>query len=269
MLFLVGAALAQDADRVVPDCPNPTPLTALQDAYTRGETSFANLDLDGLNQAATDAETGLPCLREPITPKDAAAYHRLMGMHAFASQERDRVKTEFHAARKLQPGYEVPAEVAPVGHPMIAAYDEAVLVDEGELQQPIPPVDGFVTVGGVRGAARAANSPAVIQVYETGDVITETLYLPPGAEMPLWGPAPTTGRDLRKPMLIATAATGAVAIGMYGAAYGMKSNFLDTEDPIEDDRLDDVYVRNRVTFFGSLGVGAAAIGLGTVTVLVW
>ena len=226
MLFLVGAALAQDAERTVPDCPNATTLTELQDAYTRGEASFANLDIDGLNSAANDAEGGLPCLREPITPKDAAAYHRLMGMHAFASQERDRVKAEFHAARKLQPGYEVPADVAPPGHPMIAAYDEAVLVDEGELQQPVPPVDGYVTVGGVRGAARAANSPAVLQVFEPGDTISETLYLSPGTEMPLWGPAPTgTGRDLRRPMLIATATTGALAVGMYGAAYGMKRNF--------------------------------------------
>ena len=70
-------------------------------------------------------------------------------------------------------------------------------------------------------------------------------------------------------MLIATAATGAVAVGMYGAAFGMKQSFLDTEDPIADDRLDDLYVRNRVTFFGSVGIGVAAVGLGTVTVLVW
>ena len=266
MLFLLAsAALAQDA----PDCASATTLSQLKDATVRGEESFANLDLEGLGQAATDAETALPCLSEAITPRDAAAYHRLMGMHAFATQERERVKSEFHAARKLEPGYEVPEDVAPTGHPMIAAYEEAVLVDEGTLQQPVPPEGGYVTVGGVRGAARAELSPAIIQVFEPQDALTETLYLSPGTEMPIWGPVPelADSRTLRRPMLAATGATAAVALGLQGVAFASKNKFLDESTP--DGELETLYARNRATYFSSVGVGAVAVGLGTVTLLVW
>ncbi|MCP4810140.1 MAG: hypothetical protein GY913_24575 [Proteobacteria bacterium] len=267
MLFLLAsAALAQDA----PTCPAPTSLSQLKDATVRGEESFANLDIDGLGQAAGDAETALPCLSEAITPRDAAAYHRLMGMHAFATQERERVKYEFHAARKLEPGYEVPQAVAPTGHPMIAAYEEAVLVDEGALSQPVPPEGGYVTVGGVRGAARAELSPAILQVFEEGDALSETLYLSPGAELPMWGPLPEPlpePKQLRRPMLAATAATGVVALGLQGVAWSSKNKFLDTDTADAD--LEGLYARNRATYFSSVGVGAVAVGLGTVTLLVW
>lgn len=268
LFFLATAALAQDPA----DCPTPTTLSQLKDATVRGEESFANLDIEGLNQAATDAETALPCLSEPITPRDVAAYHRLMGMHAFANQERERVQAEFHAARKAESGYELPQEVAPVGHPMVAAYEQAVLSDEGERQQPVPPDGGYVTVGGVRGAARAELSPSILQVFEPDDALTETLYLPPGAVLPIWGPLPEPLPDpasLRRPLLAATAATGAVALGLQGVAIASRRSFQDTADPAADAQLDTLYARNRATFFSSVGVGAVAVGLGTVTLLVW
>ncbi len=250
------------------ECPSPTTLSVLQDAYARGEQSFANLDIEGLNQASDDAAQALPCLSESITLNDAAAYHRLMGMSAFANQERDRVKAEFHAARLLQPGYAVPEDVAPQGHPMIAAYDEAVLLDEGAHEEPVPPLGGYVTVGGVRGATRRANSPAIIQVFEGDGSITLTLHLGPGQVMPMFGPPPLTEtRSLRVPMLVATAATGAVALGTYGAAAKFRSDFQDPATAEED--LSDLYVRNRVSFFTSMGMGAATLALGTVTVVVW
>lgn len=269
MLFLLAAsAMAQDGA----ECASPTTLSQLKDATVRGEQSFANLDIEGLNQAATDAQTALPCLAEPITPRDVAAYHRLMGMHAFASQERDRVQAEFHAARKADTGYELPEEVAPVGHPMIAAYEQAVLTDEGERQEPVPPEGGYVTVGGVRGASRAELSPAILQVFEPGDDLTETLYLPPGAALPMWGPLPEPlpePANLRRPLLAATAATGAVALGLQGVAISSRRAFRDTADPASDPQLETLYARNRATFFSSVGVGAVAVGLGTVTLLVW
>ncbi len=271
LLLLCTQALAQDdsvGSTASADCPSPTTLSVLQDAYARGEQSFANLDIEGLNQASDDAAQALPCLVEPITLNDAAAYHRLMGMSAFANQERDRVKAEFHAARLLQPGYAVPEEVAPQGHPMIAAYEEAVLLDEGAHEEPVPPLGGYVTVGGVRGATRRANSPAIIQVFEGDGTITQTLHLGPGEVMEMFGPPPLSEtRNLRVPMLVATAATGAVALGTYGAAAKFKSDFQDPGTPEAD--LSELYVRNRVSFFTSMGMGAATVALGTVTVVVW
>ena len=117
--FFALPSAAWAADR----CAQGATLSQLDATSVRGEQAFADLDLDGLTEARDEAVSLLPCLVEPIAPGQAAAYHRLMGMHAFAAGQRDQVLSEFHAARKLVPGYAVPESVAPPGHPLIEAYE--------------------------------------------------------------------------------------------------------------------------------------------------
>ncbi|MCB9765810.1 MAG: hypothetical protein H6739_38905 [Alphaproteobacteria bacterium] len=251
------------------DCTQQTTLADLNAAAARGEQAFADLDVEALNAARDDALEALPCLGESISPSDAAAFHRLMGMSAFVARERQQVTSEFHAARKLQPGYEVPESVAPPGHPLIEAYNDAVLADEGALRTPYPPVGGYVTVGGVRGAPRPANSPVILQVYESGDTLVETLYLPPGETLPEWGPAPLPedAPNVRMPLLIATGGTLLAAGGMYGVAKVYSNQFYDTTTPTSE--LSDLRGRTNTFAFGSVVFFGAAVGLGTVTILKW
>ena len=84
MLLLISASLAQDAEYSRDSCTEDANLEQLRSAYKQGEEAFSNLDLDGLTGASDDAEGALPCLNEPIDPYDASAYHRLMGLNAFA-----------------------------------------------------------------------------------------------------------------------------------------------------------------------------------------
>jgi hypothetical protein len=67
-------------------CPEPTSLAGLQASVEAGEASFAGLDLVGLHDARDDALVQLSCLDERVSPTDAAAFHRLMGMVAFTAR---------------------------------------------------------------------------------------------------------------------------------------------------------------------------------------
>lgn len=250
-------------------CDQPTQLAELREAYTRGEQAFAELDLAALNAADEVARGTLECLSEPITPSDAAAFHRLMGLTAFANLDRERVSSEFHAARKLEPGYSFPPELAPEGHPLLEAYARAVLLDEGELVTPFPPVGGYVTVGGVRGAPRASASPAVVQVFDSSGAVLETLYVGPGDRLPEWGPKPLPERstDHRIPLIFATGSTLIASGALYGVAQLSEKQFWDPNTPTAE--LPELRQRTNSMAFGGLAFGVLAVGLGTITVVTW
>ena len=264
MIWLIGAALAQDYSR--DDCDKETSLDELRDAYKRGEAAFANLDIEGLEGASGDAEEALPCLNEPIQPLDVAAYHRLMGLNAFAEQDHDRMKGEFHAARKLEPGYQVPAEVAPEGHPMIEAYNQATISDESDLQLPYPPEGGYVSVGGVQGAPRPSKSPVIVQVFDAEGELKHTAHYAPGELMPEWGPPPIDAGP-SVPLIAAAGGTAVAAAGMYAAAWYSNGQFWDQDTP--DDELAGLRARTNALAYSSLGAAVVSLGLGTVVVLTW
>ena len=266
MIWLIGASLAQDADYSRDSCAEETNLEELRVAYREGEEAFSNLDIDGLTGASDDAEGALPCLNEPIDPLDASAYHRLMGLNAFAAQDADTMQGEFHAARKLEPGYQVPEEVAPPGHPMIEAYNKAHIADEGELQVPFPPEGGYVTVGGISGAPRPAGSPVIIQVFDAEGDLKHTAHYTPGEPMPEWGPSPI---EAGPPVALIAAAGGAAILagGLYGAAWTKNKDFWDESTP--DGDLVGLQAQTNALAYSAAGAAAISVGLGTVVVLTW
>ncbi|MCB9743186.1 MAG: hypothetical protein H6740_11350 [Alphaproteobacteria bacterium] len=263
----LGLASLSGVAQAAEECAQPSTLSQLNAASVRGEQAFADLDLDALTEARDEAVSLLPCLSEPITPSQAAAYHRLMGMHAFASGQRDLVVSEFHAARKLVPGYVVPESVAPEGHPLIQAYEQAVLADEGTLTQPIPPLGGYVTVGGVRGAARPSKSPVIVQVFDADDQILETRYIAPGSAMPDWGPPAMKDPELRVPFLIATSGSLLATGALYGVARNYRGQFDDVNTPASE--LGPLRNKTNAAALAAMGMGVATFGLATITIVTW
>ena len=249
-------------------CETVSSLVELREQSARGEAAFANLDMATLEAARADAMARLPCVQEVVGPGDAAAFHRLMGLYAFASGDRAQVAPEFHAARKLEPGYTFPEHVAPPGHPLIEAYSEAAQLDEGDLQFPIAPRGGWINVGGVRGAPRGVGSAAVLQVFEADGAIVETLYLPAGYALPTWGRAEDTGgrQGAHIGLISATGGTALAAAGLYAVARGYEQQFQTTDDAKE---LEVLQARTNGFAAGAIGAGLVSLGLVGVTVLTW
>ncbi len=263
-LLMVGSAWAA--------CSEPTTLDALIETSMNGEFAFATMDHAKLLVERDRALEILKCLGEPITPSEAAAFHRLMGLTAFTKKDEAQVLAEFHAARKLKPGYEIPERVAPQGHKLIDLYESSAAVPDGEFETVYPPERGYVTVGGVRGALRASKSPAIVQVFDRNGTIFETNYIASGDALPVWGPPPMDialqalqerQRD-HKPWIVASVVAAGIAGVFYTVAISQKNQFTNLET--SDDQL--ASLRERANTFGAfaIGTGAVAVGFGGVSI---
>jgi hypothetical protein len=276
MSFIASHAFAR--------CEKPTTIQELSKIGLDGEKAF--MDPDGVARLLTFTtrarELVVPCLRDKITPRDAAAFHRLMALEAFTHKDIERVLAEFHAARKLEPGYEFPMDVLPEGHRLRGMYEKAAAREDGKLEVVFPPDGGYVTVGGVRNAPRPEKTPVIIQVFDPFQKILETRYLRPGEKLPVWGKNPfgMTAQDLGidnksawvtpKTWYISAGVAAVLTSALYGVAMYNKSQFQNTSNPdsSDSDRNLQGYA-DRANVFGtssivtgSLTMVFAGLGLG-------
>lgn len=278
-LFLFGVSTSAFAL-----CEKATTIADLSKIGRDGEKAF--MDPEGVARLLAFAlrarESVLPCLQDKITPRDAAAFHRLMALAAFTQKDLVRVRGEFHAARKFEPGYEFPTDVVPEGHRLRTLYEQAATLEDGKLEVVFPPDGGYVTVGGVRGAARPEKTPVIIQVFDPFQKILETRYLQPGEKLPVWGKNPfgITAKDLGienssawvspKTWYISAGVSAVMTGALYGVAMYNKSQFQDVSRPdtIDSDRNLQGYADRANAFgmssivTGSLAVIFVGIGAG-------
>lgn len=256
-------------------CEKPSTILELLKMGKDGETAFAEMNLEQLLLFSTSArEIILPCLKEKITTPDASAFHRLMALEAFTHNDKDRVVAEFHAARKLDPGYKLPLDVASDGHPLRILYEKSAFAEDGELKLVFPPKGGYVTVGGVRDAPRPEKTPAIIQAFDPFNKVIETRYLQPGETLPSWGKNPfgITAKDLGidqksawitpKTWYISAGVTAVITGALYGVAMYNKSQFQDTSghDTVDSDHKLQGY-SDRANAFGVASVVTGSLSL--------
>ena len=257
-------------------CDKPSTVTELMNAGVKGEEAFAQMDLTGLLQLATAArEEIIPCLRAPLTTKQAAVFHRLMALEAFTRRNDAQVVAEFHAARRLAPGYEIPPEVAHEGHALRVFYDKALDAPDGDAESIYGPDKGHVVAGGVRNAPRMSKTPLIVQVYTQGDdpeaAWVETVYLQPGKKLPVWGKNPMglTARDLGidiqplwqkpAPWYVSAGVSAAISATFYALAMNARETFDSRATPDED--LKDLRESANGWGYAAIATGSVAIAL--------
>jgi hypothetical protein len=275
MLLSVAAAakpptVVSDSGRLE-DCPDESTIEDFQAAAQAGERAFANIDLPALTRAREMALQTLPCLA-PITPEVAADFHRMMAMAAFTAGDEPLVLAEFHAARRLDPGYVIPAEVVLPGHPLVRLYDKSVEAggEERELEAVIPPLGGTVVVDGTPQGLRPNGLSAVLQVYQADGELTRTTHLLPGDPTPRYGPVPLEleqNKKRRRGLLVATGTTALIASGLYTRAVVGEQQFTDTATQLTEPRQEKAI--NNAYFWGGVGVGTVSLGLGVFTTFTW
>ncbi len=259
-------------------CDKPVNVAELREAGRLGEAAFASSDSKALYKQADHARDDLiPCLKDGLSVQDAAIFHRLMALSAFIGKNRSRALMEYHAARRLEPGYHIPPEVADEGHPLLGLYEDAVRAPDGKPEQIYAPQNGYVLVGGVRNAFRMSETPAIIQVYGPAGVWIETRYIQPREKLPVWGENVfgMTAKDLGidttpgwkkpAPWYVAAGVSAAIAITFYSLAMHEKNQFtdpatLDADLSQHRDRANGYGITAVASTvlaltFGSLGVG--------------
>ncbi len=272
ILFLIVFSMMLPVSAVsAKTCKTPTTVKQLGEAGLAGEKAFADIDLAGLLKVSTFArEEIVPCLSDALTTADASAFHRLMALEAFTHRNEMRVRREFHAARKLAPGYVLPEDFAGPDHPLRKLYIEAEMTDDGQRELVYPPIGGSVTVGGVRNAPRFKDSPVIVQVFDSTNKVLETRYVQPGETLPNWGlnnPMGITATDLgidtvplwkkEEPWLIASGVSAVIAAGFYGAAMYKKSQFNDKGTSDKDLRG----LQSTVNGFGYTSIAATGVAI--------
>jgi hypothetical protein len=289
-----ASALAQNDEEStiagveVAQCEVQTTPWEFREIVAAGEAAFVALDRDGLNSAYELGRATLMCFEVQQTAESASAFHRLTAMVDFVSGDHDMARSEFHRARVLQPGYELPPRVAPEGHPLAELYEDSMRTFAQEtLEAGVPPLDGFLIVDGVRGGARSLQADVVVQVYDMTGTLTETVWIEAGAQMPLWGPPPSEAfaNEIRRPLTIG-AGVSLVASGLlYAMSRSRRANFdsnewlseqasvwgvdnPDQEFPAEE-ILRDLSSEIDALSYGSLGAGILAAGLGVGLTMVW
>lgn len=255
-------------------CKKETTFSQLIEAGSKGEQAFADMDLTALlKQAASAREVILPCLKRPLTPKQAAVFHRLMALEAFTLRNDARVIAEFHGARQLAPGYQIPEAMAPEGHALRDYYERAVHSKDGKPEAVFAPEGGYVVAGGVRSAPRMGKTPVILQVYGSGktpkEAWIETRYIQPGEVLPRWGKNVfgVTARDLGidtqptwqkpTPWIISAGVSSMIAAVFYALAINERGKF----DDVSTADSDLGGIRDRANGFGWTAVSTGALAV--------
>lgn len=255
-------------------CPGPTLLDDFEAHARAGERAFAAMDLPGLTRARQEALDGLPCLQERVTLPVAAEFHRMMAMAAFTQGDEKQVRAEFHAARRLDPGHLIPATVAPAGHPLTQLYDAAVEDPEAgrALEPVIPPVGGMAAVDGADNGLRAVGLSAIIQTFGPEGGLERTVFVMPGEPTPAFGPLPLelAQRKRRRLVLgVSAGVAGLAAGGLWAGGLVTEAQFSDLSDPVDDQDLRALRVRNNALMTGAYSAAAITAGLGGALVWLW
>lgn len=268
MILLLAPALA--GDPTLAGNPAACGGADFRGSALAAETAFAAIDPDALARAIADAERALACLDAAIDPRDAAAFHRVLAMDAFVRHDFATALVEFHAARRLEPGYTIPESVAPAGHPLVSLYDASARSDEGELQ-PVHGGSGFVLVDGVRNAPRPTGVSVVLQRFDALGRQEAAMLLRAHEPLPGWAvPPPAVSRKgLHAGLLGGTAAATVTGAVLYGLALDANRRFWDLEDPSPDSELPGLRAEANTLGYASIGAGVVALALGTVTVVTW
>ncbi|MDP6935468.1 MAG: hypothetical protein QGG40_21280 [Myxococcota bacterium] len=268
-------------------CFEKTTAGALVDAVGAAEAAFAAMDIEGFGRARESARTAVDCIGDPLTVVDAAAYHRLNALDGFVENDETATVSSFRASLALQPAFVLPSSLAPEGGPLHGFYEKARAQPSTEQVDVAPPTGHILMVDGKRATGRPTDRPAILQLQNEQGAVVWTAYLPAGTELPPWEKlgivvAQPTAEELATAAGATTSGTDAAASGgaglsklrapavgmavLAGAAYGVAAKFeSDFETSTDYDELTDLRTRTNTAFFTSVGLGGAALVLGTVS----
>jgi hypothetical protein len=288
------ALLALGANALALDCDTPARTHELANALTEAEFAYLDMDEDRFIVIITGAELTLECLGEPITPFDAAAYHRLVALDSFLAGDDAATVMAFRSSLAAQPRFMLPSSIAPPGNPLSDIYDQASEPYEANRIALPPPIGMIILMDGARASARPTARPVIVQLIAADGGVAWSGHLGPNDSNPDWFalgfdvddsatdlpvvrgdeaprssdrdsnirvarqlPQMTPGRT--KPLLLAAGGAALAAGALYGLGYGLRTVYA---DPSTDyNNLEGLRTATNGSVVASGGVAIAAVGL--------
>jgi len=246
-------------------CDEMVSTAELLGAIEVAENAWTMADAKGFQTAAESMDSLLPCVSDTLTRGTAGRIHRMHGMSRFLARDPDGEKSAFAAARWVQPGWKWPADLVPVGHPLLKHYVEADL-GEPDLEVTLPPIEGQSMFDGRESLKRPTKWPTIHQHLSDDGGVLGTWFLSPSDPLPDYPrknkPAPIDdeGGDkagLRTPLLIG-AGSGFVVSGVLYALAGASSKNYHGDDQRTVDEMDQLRRATNTRFWASMGFAGAS-----------
>ena len=271
--LILGGAVGLAADvHAAETCAEPVTARAFHQVVSQADAAYSQMDLEGFQAARQQARKMVPCLSEPISPAQAAGFHRLEAMGEFLARNHAGAVAALRALAAAAPGYALSEELAPQGHPL-AMYYEIALGTVSVPPAPIPAEEGrWIHIDGTATTERPVDRPYLFQSFEEGGRVTTSGLvkagrLPPGFEAPSPQlPKATDRTRTARTLGWVSVGTAAVAGGLYLGARRSSSQFWDPSTPTSD--LDALRTRTNALGWTSAGVGWVAMGTGGAALLV-
>ncbi|MEE2751559.1 MAG: hypothetical protein VX519_09005 [Myxococcota bacterium] len=282
------------------ECSLRTTTRDLAQGISDVEAAFVSMDINAFNEAETRTLASIDCLEEALTPYDAAGFHRMSALRSFIVRDEESAKASYVAALTSQPNYNLPESLAPKGKSLDSLYTEArVLAEEKADRVAVEiPNGAIMTVDGRREQMRPISRPSLIQLLDLKGVVLWSGYIekdgmdPDFTGVVVEAPADTSqaspviqdskerkgSMDFRisgtnsprnagfsaedKPKLIASAASTATAIVLYGLAASVAAKHAAITTNYQE--LDSLQKRNHRLIIASGLAGGFGIGLGAV-----
>lgn len=195
LVSLVGASPARAA------CPS-TGATLLQTA-AQATAGYQARDKAAVQAAAQALQADLLCVVTVLDPDQAAAVHRALALSAFLDGRAEATRLAFRSARLADPTWELPTSLAPEGHPLRAAWQDAGAGAEGGAEPLGQRPDRRTWVDGRPATERPTDRPVVLQADLLNGTMVGSSYLPAGEALPSWaqvqGVALSTPPTVRRP----------------------------------------------------------------------
>lgn len=262
-LVCAGLALVAGTALAAP-CPETTSARALVREVSAGDAAFAELDDEGFNAALARSLEMVPCLSDPVTPGQAALFHKLHALGAFVERDDAGAVSHFRSVVASAPGYKLPESLAPEGHPLRTHF--AVAEGSTPVPEPLLPVprDGVVHIDGRRSTTAPLDRPFLYQRLDGAGQVVESALLRSHQQVPEYVSVGRTGKDgARRGVTVPLAATSGIAAVASGvlflSARGSAAAFWDPTTPTGD--LDTL--RSRTNTLGWLSAGAGVVAVGT------
>lgn len=257
VIALLFSAWAQDCD-----------LRAFDANVQRFDDAFIALDLSTFQEAVAAQRQTLSCMEDPLTPVHCVEIHRMRAIDAFVSDDLPAATMSFQALVATRPGYTLPSDIVPEGHPLQDVFKQAREYQDDSVLDLAPPAEGWLTVDGKRTLVAPSGRPWVFQQFTANGVVAQTRYVPVGAPLPSYddgSPKPKKRHKGRAPALAIGITTVAVGQTVYASALVSRVTYNVAVSDGDKEAIDAAHRRTNglaITSFGLMGLGVGLIGVG-------
>jgi hypothetical protein len=248
----------------------------LQSAIDHAESAFVEMDASAFSTAAAEARDTLACEHDALTPVQCAGFHRMNALEAFLRADHANAVLYFQAVLGTQPGYELPVEIAPIGHPLRDDFDKSKQFAEAARFDLPAPASGWLTVDGARSTTAPSSRPFLFQWLDDSGHPQLTAWVDVGRPVPAYPrpavapvpnlepPPPPPPHKVSAAWTAAGLGAAAVGAGLYGGAFVVRGDYYDAVDA---GRRDDILALHQRTNAFTIA-GAALLGVGGVFTIV-